>query len=189
MTKLGKIVPVACAAVLAFAAAEKAVAQDRTDCPITLGQESGDWQIYQTRSGCPKECGAVSAPVSTENRRDGRAVTVRRGDIRLSVTVVPASVDGPHLISFRGGYPFAQQSDVLASVDGTEFAFIIGQDSTTEEWAWPVPADDVRLVDAMKKGNRIVLEGLSQRGTTTLDTFSLRGFTRALELSQELCSQ
>jgi len=39
----------------------------------------------------------------------------------------------------------------------------------------------------MRKGSDATVTGVSARGTTTIDTFSLRGFTAAVEKAEELC--
>ena len=46
-----------------------------------------DWAVFQGAE--PKECWAVTAPKETVNTRDGRVVSVRRGDILLFVTYRP----------------------------------------------------------------------------------------------------
>jgi len=60
---------------------------------------------------------------------------------------------------------------------------------TDGDKAWPenAAADD-QIVAAMKRGTDAVLTGVSNRGTTTIDTYSLLGFTAALDEAQKLCS-
>ena len=187
-----KIWHIGFAMVVAFTAGQVAAqdAQER-NCSLVGGEEFGDWQIYQSVSDCPrKECGARSSPTNTTNTRNGRNVQVRRGAIRLFVTATSQSSADSALVSFNSGYPFADDSDVSAKIDNSaEFTFQIGQEDAHAEWAWPLPADDDRLVDAMKKGNTIVMSGISGRGTRTRDTFSLKGFTAALKNAVEQCSK
>ena len=190
--KIGKIWQIGLAMLVVFCAGQVAAQENREgDCAIVGGDEFGDWQIYQTASDCPrKECGASSSPATTVNTRNGRNVQVRRGTIKLFVTATSLSSADSALVSFNSGYPFAKDSDVTAKIDNSaEFTFQIGQEDAHVEWAWPLPADDDRLVDAMKKGNRIVLSGISGRGTNTKDTFSLKGFTAALTNSVEICAR
>ena len=190
--KIGKFWQIGFALLIAFSAGQGAAQDARErDCSIVGGDEFGDWQIYQTASDCPrKECGASSSPVNTVNTREGRTVQVRRGAIKLFVTATSQTSADSALVSFNSGYPFADDSDVLAEIDNAAaFTFQIGLKGTEVEWAWPLPADDDRLVDAMKKGNRIVLSGISGRGTRTRDTFSLKGFTAALKNAVEICAR
>ena len=46
--------------------------------------------------------------------------------------------------------------------------------------AWAVPEQEAGLVEAMKEGHEMTVEGLSTRGTVTTDTYSLSGVTAAL---------
>ncbi len=140
-----------------------------------------DWAVFQGDD--PKECWAVTAPKETVNTRDGRTVSVRRGDILLFVTFRPAnSVAGE--ISFTGGYPFADGSTVSMDVGGSTFELF-----TEGEYAWPAtPADDAKIVTAMKRGASAVLTARSSRGTQTKDTFSLLGATAMIEDAEARCS-
>jgi hypothetical protein len=140
-----------------------------------------DWSVFV--EGEPRECWGVSAPKQTVNTRDGREVSVRRGDILLFVSYRPAqNVSGE--ISFTGGYPFAEGSTVSLEVGGNSYQLI-----TDGEWAWPAtPGDDARIMTEMKRGANAVLTGRSSRGTQTQDTFSLLGFTAATEEAERRCS-
>ena len=56
------------------------------------------------------------------------------------------------------------------------------------EGAWtPDAAADRELVDAMQRGKILVLRGTSSRGTDTVDTFSLIGFTKAYQEINKAC--
>ncbi len=145
-----------------------------------------DWSVFTPSD--PRECYIVTPPVKTEARRNGSVVTnVKRGDILLFVTIRPEQgVDKE--VSFTGGYPFAAGDTIDVEIGGTKFALSPGADES-REWAWPPsPERDKELVDAMRAGVQAVITGVSTRGTTTIDTFSLLGFTAALEKAEELCS-
>lgn len=141
-----------------------------------------DWSVFV--EGDPKECWSVSAPKETVNTRDGRVVAVRRSDILLFVFYRPgAGVKGQ--VTFTGGYPFAKGSTVNLNVSDTEFELF-----SDGEWAWPATeADDAKIITAMKRGTQAVLTARSARGTQTKDTFSLLGFTAAIEDAEKRCSQ
>jgi len=139
------------------------------------------WSVFVEDE--PKECWSVSSPTNTVNTRDGQVVSVQRGDILLFVTFRPgANVDGE--VSFTGGYPFADGSTVTLDVGGTSFDLF-----SEGEWAWPASAsDDAQIVAAMKRGTDASLTARSSRGTQTKDTFSLFGFTAAMEEAQSRCN-
>ena len=89
----------------------------------------------------------------------------------------------PGEISFTGGYPFVGCSTVDVVVDGNTFQLF-----TDGEWAWPGSAeDDAKLLAALKAGTTATLTARSGKGTQTADTFSLRGFTAAMEDAGKRC--
>jgi hypothetical protein len=131
----------------------------------------------------PPECWGVSPPKETVNSRDGTPVEVRRGDILLFVTYRPQD-DVRGEISFTGGYPFAEGSTVALEIGGDRFDLF-----TDGEWAWPgSDADDAPIIAAMRRGSDAVLTARSARGTQTKDTFSLLGFSAAMEEAEKRCA-
>ncbi|GFE64463.1 invasion associated locus B family protein [Litoreibacter roseus] len=168
-----KIVGLLCGAVLAVGSA---VAQESTNRVA----KKTDWNVFVEESPT-KQCWVVSAPTETVNTREGRVVAVNRGDIQVFVSYWP-SENKMGEVSFTGGYPFG---------DGTTVSLQIGSGSfemfTTGEMAWALPADDSRIISAMKRGSEAVLTGISAKGTTTKDTFSLLGFTAAIEEAENQC--
>ncbi|SHL27682.1 hypothetical protein SAMN05444414_10999 [Roseovarius marisflavi] len=138
------------------------------------------WSVFEDND--PRECWAVSAPTETVNTKDGRVVAVRRGDILLMTFFRPgAGVQGQ--ITFTGGYPFAGGSTVNMNIGGTEFELF-----TEGEWAWPAStSDDAKILAAMKRGAEAVLSARSSRGTITRDSFSLSGYTAAVEEAEKRC--
>ncbi|WP_282095742.1 invasion associated locus B family protein [Epibacterium ulvae] len=141
---------------------------------------NADWNVFQGDS--PKECWGVSQPKETVNTRDGRVVAVRRSDIQLFVFYRP-EVGKEGQVTFTGGYPFAPGSTVSMVIGDSNFDMI-----TDGEWAWPAPGDDGNIISAMKRGASAVLTARSARGTQTKDTFSLLGFTAAVEDADKRCN-
>jgi invasion protein IalB len=141
-----------------------------------------DWSVFEASSDGGKVCWIVSSPTRSVALRSGKQVEVSRGDIFLMVAVRPAAgVDNE--VSYIAGYPFKGGSEVEAKVRGTTYRMF-----TDGENAWaPTPADDSQLVKAFRAGVDVIVEGVSTRGTTTVDTFSLLGFTAALESAQGRC--
>ncbi len=141
-----------------------------------------DWSIFQAGAEAQKVCWIVSRPTTTAAFRNGRSVSVNRGDIFLMISIRPA--DGvTNEVSFISGYPFKKGTKVKASVGGKKFTLF-----TEGENAWaPSGEDDAALVDAFRRGARAKIEGVSKRGTKTVDTFSLSGFTAAMEAAAGLC--
>ncbi len=142
---------------------------------------STDWSVFQETN--PRECFSVSAPKEQLNTRDGQPAQVNRGETLLFVFYRPEQgVNGQ--VTFTGGYPFAAGSTVSLQVGSNTFQLF-----TEGNWAWPAtPEDDARIVEAMKRGAEAIATGVSGRGTTTRDTFSLIGFTAAVDEARARCS-
>ncbi|GGL56530.1 hypothetical protein GCM10011392_08770 [Wenxinia marina] len=127
-------------------------------------------------------CYAVSAPTGSVNTRNGEEVEVSRGVTRLVVAWRPAEgVEGQ--VSFTGGYPFDPESTVALEAGGQTFDLAVDG-----EWAWPSSeeADDV-LISALRGIAEVDLVGVSARGTTTRDTFSMVGFGAAVDEAAQRC--
>ncbi|WP_425274324.1 invasion associated locus B family protein [Sulfitobacter delicatus] len=139
-----------------------------------------DWSVFVEDN--PTECWGVSTPKEVVNTRDGRVVAVNRGQTLLMVFYRP-SANAKGQVAFTGGYPFASGSTVTMNISGNEFELF-----TEGEWAWPATtADDAKIIAAMKRGADAKLVGRSSRGTQTSDTFSLLGFTAAVEDAAKRC--
>ncbi len=158
--------------------AQGASAQEQASSPCS--NQITDWSVCVAES--PKECWAVSTAKESVNTKEGRVVAVRRSDILLMVFHRPeVGVKGQ--VGFTGGYPFASGSTVTLDIDGTSFELF-----TEGEWAWPAStAEDAKIVTAMKRGSKAVLSAESTRKTKTEDTFSLLGFTAAVEDAEKRC--
>ncbi|QHQ36425.1 invasion associated locus B family protein [Algicella marina] len=144
-----------------------------------------DWSVFNPSD--PKECYIVSQPVQTTAERGGQTVSVNRGEIRLFVTIRPdAGVNQE--VSYTGGYPFRDGSTVDVSIGSDQHVMNVGA-GESDQWAWPAtPERDSALVAAMRRGTNAEVTAVSSRGTTTRDTFSLLGFTAALEEAARLCN-
>lgn len=142
-----------------------------------------DWSVFV--AGSPKECYIVTPPSTSVARRDGQTVEVQRGDVRLFVSFRPGE-DVANEVSFTGGYPFRPGSTVRLDVGGRGFDMAPGE-GDSGEWAWTDAAEDASAVAALRQGATATVTGVSSRGTTTIDTFSLMGFTAAVSDAEARC--
>lgn len=139
------------------------------------------WSVYNPEK--PAECFIASAPTKWVAIFKGKDVTssTRRGDIVLYITNRPSA--GVHQeVSYTGGYPFKDGSSVSLTIDGNSFELF-----TEGEFAWPTPDADGKIVAAMRKGMVAKIRGTSSRGKVLTDTFSLKGFTKAVEDADGRC--
>ncbi len=170
-----KILAVGCAVLAAGPGAAQSAA-DRVAA-------HNDWSVFV--AGNPRECYIVSQPTASVARRDGQTVEVDRGDIRLFVRFNPA--DGvSNEVSFTGGYPFREAPPVRLEIGSTGYNMTPGA-GDANGWSWPVPEDDANIVASMRRGSTATVTGVSTRGTTTVDTFSLSGFTAAVNDAEARC--
>lgn len=175
--QMGMIKSFGCAIGLAVLLSTGAFAQEQSTNRVAA---KTDWSVFVEDN--PTECWGVSTPKETVNSRDGRVVAVNRGQTLLMVFYRP-SAGAKGQVAFTGGYPFASGSTVTMNISGNSFELF-----TEGEWAWPATTDDdTKIITSMKRGANAILSGRSGRGTKTKDTFSLLGFTAALEDAAKRC--
>ena len=148
------------------------------EAPRLIG-EYGDWVAYTYKENGKNVCYMASTP-----RRDEGKYT-RRGDIYAVVTHRPGenSFDVFNLVA---GYTYKQGSKVTVKI-GTQ---TISDIYTDGDKAWAVnETADKELVDAMKKGQRMIVRGVSSKGTETKDTYSLSGFMSAYKAINAKCGR
>ena len=106
----------------------------------------------------------------------------KRGEIFVFVTHRPGNRE-MNKVSFETGYTFKEDSEVKVTIDGR--AYSLYTDGST---AWSRDdKDDRRMVEAMRAGRSMIMEGVSSRGTQTRDTYSLSGFTAAHNAINKAC--
>ena len=139
--------------------------------------EFRDWRAHRfTEEGKPV-CTMWSQPEKAEGKYK------RRGEIFALVNHRPAE-NRLGIVSFEMGYPFAPGEDLSVSIDGGAPILLPSSGSL----AWHDSAEvNVELVKKMRAGNRMVVTGLSQRGTKTTDTYSLSGFTAGYKAISKAC--
>lgn len=172
-TMLGALI----GAVMALSGAE-ALAQAQHESVAT----QRDWFVFESGSGNSRVCWIVSQPRSWVARRGNQTVQVNRGDIYLMVSNRPGA-NISNEVSMITGYTFREGSRVTVEIGTNRFEMFTDGDKA---WAEDAAADG-RLVAAMRAGAEARITGTSSRGTTTIDTFSLLGFTAALEDAQARC--
>jgi invasion protein IalB len=144
--------------------------------PTELG-EFKDWTAYFYKEGKNTVCYMASTPKKDE----GNYKT--RGDIYAIVTHRPAD-KSYNVVNFVSGYPYKKGQKVVVKIGTTSFNNLF----TSNDNAWaPDNETDKKLVDAMKRGERMIVEGVSARGTKTKDTYSLAGFSGAYKAISEKC--
>jgi invasion associated locus B (IalB) protein len=137
---------------------------------------AGPWSayLYQAKSG--RVCYLAGAPQKSEPAR------FRRKPPSVTVTHRPEE-NVFNVVNFYEGYPLKQGSEASLDIDGTNFDLF-----TKDDGAWSRTADtDKAIVEAMAKGRKAVIKGVSEKGPATTDSYSLAGFTQTLALIDKAC--
>ena len=141
----------------------------------SLLQKFQDWSAYGLAAD-PKVCFAVSQP------KDMSPKGVKRGAVYFYISQWPAD-KVTNEVSVKMGYPFAE---------GAKTTVIIGSDKfelfTKDEGAFvDKPETETGLIEALRKGGTMKVEGTSVRGTKTSDTYSLSGLGDAIDRVVKEC--
>jgi hypothetical protein len=143
--------------------------------PDQLGGH-GKWTAYTFKDGGKKVCYMASPPVKSKGQYK------KRDEPYALVTNRPATKSKGE-VNFIAGYAFKKDVPVKVTVNKVAFKLF-----STDDRAWsPDAATDAKLVKAMVRGNRMVVVGISSRGTKTTDTYSLSGFTATKKLIDRAC--
>lgn len=148
------------------------------ETPKMLG-EYGDWTAWTFNDRGNTICYMSSTPKKDEGKY------TKRGDIYVSVTHRPAEKSYDE-VSFEIGYPFKTSAPFVIKIGNQTF----DKTFTEGDKAWTVNADeDKKLITAMKRGDRMIVNGVSSRGTGTKDTYSLKGFSSAYQAISAKCKK
>lgn len=136
----------------------------------------GAWNAYLYKGKSGRVCYLAGAPQKSEPAR------LRRKPPSVTVTHRPDE-NVFNVVNFLEGYPLKPGSDASLGIDGTNFDLF-----TKDDGAWSRTADtDKAIVEAMAKGRKAVIKGVSEKGPTTTDSYSLAGFTQTLALIDKAC--
>ena len=144
----------------------------------------GDWSAHRFDEEGKRVCLIWSQPKKAEGKYK------RRGEIFALVSHRPGD-ERFGIVSFEMGYPFAPGKELSVSIDEGRAVGIPADDGGAEGDAslmWhPSPKVNRQLVGLMRAGVEMVARGQSKRGTKTVDTWSLRGFTAAYKAISRAC--
>jgi hypothetical protein len=145
--------------------------------PTLLGQY-GEWGAYAAVSGSNKICFAGAKPSSTQTTPANKP----RDPVFFFVASRPAE-NVKNEVSVIIGYAFKPATDAAVEIGPAKFALY-----TQNDGAWiKNAAEEVRLVETMRKGADLVVTGTSSRGTQSVDRYSLKGLSQALDRTAQEC--
>jgi invasion protein IalB len=149
----------------------------------------GDWGVYQTQAAKGRVCYTLAQP------KERAPADLKRDPAYAFISDRPGE-GVRHEISFIMGFDVASSSAdapdpkkkgadkaAMATVGDQTFELLA---KTSNLWV-KNPAKEGQLVDEMRKGAKLQVKAASKKGNMTLDTYSLVGFSQALDRVQKDC--
>lgn len=147
--------------------------------PTLLGQFDA-WGSYAAAPGGKKVCFALAKPSSAQTNPPNRP----RDPIYLFVSSRPAEKVKDEVSVFFG-YGFKPNTDASIEVGGAQYAMY-----TQGDGGWiKNAAEEGKLVEAMRRAADLTIKGVSGRGTTSTDSYSLKGISQALDRANQECGR
>jgi len=88
-------------------------------------------------------------------------------------------------ISITSGYAFNNKNSIKAISGKNKYTF----DIIRENFAWITDNKfEKKMIKTMQKGSRIMVKAHNQKGSQTIDHYSLLGFTKAYKATKANCS-
>jgi hypothetical protein len=155
-----------------------------TPSPTKLG-DFGNWTAYSVQAGGARQCYVLGTPQASEPR-DIQPGSNRRGATNLFITHRPGQ-NVRNEVSIMIGYVFRANANASIEVVGPQgtrrFPLF-----TREQGAWlQNAAEEAQFVEAVRRGREMVVRGTSQRGTATVDRYSLNQIAGALDRIAQDC--
>ena len=134
------------------------------------------WAANTSADRGQRVCFMVSDPTKKE------PADARRGTVQAFVTHRPGEKERD-VVSFSLGYRIKPASVPRAVIGGKTVNLVVDG-----EWVWAKDAgEDKALVQAMMSGSTMTVAGESERGTKTVDSYSLKGFATAYKEINKAC--
>ena len=136
-----------------------------------------DWETMVIKNNSKFVCFAQSKPVLQSPKSYKR-------EARLFVSFRP-NEKITNEISITSGYEYNNENSIIAKSGKHKYKFDIAQ----ENFAWLADNKmEKKMINTMKKGSRIMVSGYNQKGSQTIDHYSLLGFTKAYNTARKSCS-
>ncbi|HSZ96149.1 MAG TPA: invasion associated locus B family protein [Bradyrhizobium sp.] len=145
--------------------------------PALIGQY-GTWGAYMATPNGKKVCFALAKPSSSKTNPPNRP----RDPAYAFISTRPAE-KVVNEVSIMIGYVLKPGSESTVEVGGAAYAMYTQGDGLWIKNA----AEEERMVDAMRKAADVTVKGVSAKGTETIDVFSLKGLSQALDRVAQDC--
>jgi invasion protein IalB len=141
-----------------------------------LLETAGKWQAFSSQQGRTKVCYALS---KAESRSPANLKDV---DGLLFVSSRPTE-GVRNEISLVMNFDIKEDVEHQAIIGEERFALVAkGQNMWLKN-----PAEEPRMLDALRKGAGLEIKGTSKRGNPTSDKYSLAGLTQTVKRAEDAC--
>ena len=145
--------------------------------PTLIGQFD-TWGAYSATPNGKKVCFVLAKPSSSKTNPPNRP----RDPAYAFISTRPAEKVANE-VSIMIGYVLKPGSESTLEVGGAAYAMYTQGDGLWIKNA----AEEERMVDAMRKAADVTVKGVSAKGTETVDVFSLKGLSQALDKVAQDC--
>jgi hypothetical protein len=196
---------VAALATSAHAAAAKKPDKDAAGKPALVGTY-GDWSVYQSAAGKSRICYTLATP------KDRAPADLKRDPGYAFISERPAE-RVRNEVSFIMGFEVAaaptadpkdkdkkksEAKDKKVRKDAKEAADPVTPTAEIGDASFELlpkgsdlwvknAAQESQLIDEMRKGTKLLIKAASKRGKTTIDSYSLVGFSQAIDRALKDC--
>jgi invasion protein IalB len=141
-----------------------------------LLETAGKWQAFSSQQGRSKVCYALS-------KAEAR-VPANLKDIEGLLFVSSRPTEGVrNEISFVMNFDLKEDVEHQAIIGSERFALVAkGQNMWLKN-----PAEEPRMLDALRKGSGLEVKGTSKRGNPTSDKYSLAGMNQTVKRAEDAC--
>jgi invasion protein IalB len=147
----------------------------------TLLGQFGDWGAYTAVPGGQKVCFALSKPTSSVDNPPNRRTAANA--VYLFISTRPAEKVSNEISVLVTGYVFKPNTEASVAVGAATSAMY-----TQNDGAWVKnAAEESKLIETLRKGADVAIKATTSRGTQTTDTFSLKGFSQAVDRAAQEC--
>ena len=193
----------ACAALLLGAADASAAKKDKekekekpekvdSSKPALIGSY-GDWKVYHSASGKAKICYLLAEPKTREPGDE-------KSDKAYAFISERPAERVRNEVSFVMGFEVATAADLKehkkdkkAKVETTASPVVAIGDAEfdlapkgNDLWVKNA-AEEAKVIDEMRKGSSLIIKAATKRGRATTDTYSLTGFSQAVDKALKDC--
>jgi len=147
-----------------------------SDKPEQLGSY-GEWGAYAAQNGRSKTCYALGQPKE-------RTPKAKLKDASAYIFISTRPAENIHNeVAINLGYATKDGSAAIADIDGDSYELI-----TKGTNAWVKDQSREReFVGAMRGGAKLIVKAASSKGTSTTDSYSLKGLSDALARAVQEC--